>query len=369
MKVWATDYFVDFACKCGTCRNCCCVGWDVGVPMQEYFNLLGLDCSPQLRNRLDRGFTFASSPSPDRYALINHDFTGNCPLRENSGLCALQNECGVDSLPSICRVYPRSVKNGGRIEACCANSCEAVIEKLISRGQLTFVSAEIDDKTSPLLLPNLPQQSQIVREKCIALVQDRTQPLGKRMNVLGMFLRILSDSKTSVTDALKSLNGKDYVKGFNAFFTQLRLMQQLGGNSVSVLQYAQNAFVRFGLNVYVPVCIKSARQAYKQYEQALRNLYALVPQIEDKVENVLVNHMFYEQFPYADSNLSVYDEYKALCVVYSFVKFLLVGNVLTGTDNEIADILSGLFRLVEHTHFDKNSNVVLNNLLLNYVPA
>ena len=46
------DYFLRFACKIGTCRTACCVGWPVSISQENYFRLLGVDCSTDLRRRL-----------------------------------------------------------------------------------------------------------------------------------------------------------------------------------------------------------------------------------------------------------------------------------------------------------------------------
>lgn len=65
------DYFPFFACKIGTCRHACCQGWPISITLQNYFDLLGLDCSPDLRRRLDGGMHLADNPSPEHYAQFS----------------------------------------------------------------------------------------------------------------------------------------------------------------------------------------------------------------------------------------------------------------------------------------------------------
>lgn len=108
--------------------------------MDEYFRLLGLDCSPGLRARLDGAFHAADAPSPERYAQISHNWLGDCPMQREDGLCALQCECGETALPAVCRRYPRGARGLFDRECACSNSCEAVLEMFWDReAPLGFV--------------------------------------------------------------------------------------------------------------------------------------------------------------------------------------------------------------------------------------
>ena len=50
------DIYPSFRCKGGSCRSTCCKGWGISVRMEEYFRLLGMDCPPEIRRRLDCAF-------------------------------------------------------------------------------------------------------------------------------------------------------------------------------------------------------------------------------------------------------------------------------------------------------------------------
>ena len=88
------DYFPYFACKMGACRNACCQGWPISITLQNYFDLLGLECSPDLRRRLDGGMHIADNPSPEHYAQFSPRYDGNCPLRMEDGRCAIHADIG-----------------------------------------------------------------------------------------------------------------------------------------------------------------------------------------------------------------------------------------------------------------------------------
>lgn len=129
-KLLVPEYYPAFRCKCGRCRATCCGGWGISISMQEYFRLLGLDCSPALRRRLDGALCPLEEPTEARYAQLLPDWRGVCPLQGQDGLCMLQQECGADALPPVCRHYPRGLRTAFGPACACSNSCEAVLEQL-----------------------------------------------------------------------------------------------------------------------------------------------------------------------------------------------------------------------------------------------
>ena len=129
------DYFEHFTCKMGSCRAACCVGWPISFSLKDYYRLLGVECSPDLRRRLDGAMHIKLHPTPESYAEISPRFDGNCPLRMDDGRCWLHAEMGEEVLSSVCRLYPRGARLDGASECSCANSCEGVLELLFSRDE------------------------------------------------------------------------------------------------------------------------------------------------------------------------------------------------------------------------------------------
>ena len=95
------DNYADFHCKCGQCRHTCCDGWAVTFPREDYFRLLSVPCSPELRRKLDTSLHLADDPTPERYAELLPNWEGHCPLQRADGLCALQAECGEEALQKL----------------------------------------------------------------------------------------------------------------------------------------------------------------------------------------------------------------------------------------------------------------------------
>jgi len=79
------DYYSKFVCKCGECRHVCCHGWDVALPMNEYYRLLGLECTPEIRRKLDTAMRMVDNPRPERYAVFAKGWDGGCPLHDEDG--------------------------------------------------------------------------------------------------------------------------------------------------------------------------------------------------------------------------------------------------------------------------------------------
>ena len=146
------DYYPAFSCKMGACRAACCEGWPITVSMENYFRLLGVGCSKSLRDRLDVGLRMVDRPTPECYARFNPQYDGNCPLRMEDGRCAIHAELGEDTLPDICRLYPRGIRLDQDCECSCANSCEAVLELLgkenVDGGLIGGASLKVDAFTT-----------------------------------------------------------------------------------------------------------------------------------------------------------------------------------------------------------------------------
>ena len=76
-----------------------------------------------------------------------------------------------------------------------------------------------------------------------------------------------------------------------------------------------------------------------------------------------VNHMFFSQFPFQDRPVDLGEEYLALISVYMLLRFLLIGNACEDYPNEkAADIAAAVFRLVEHTEFDRYAGPIMKRV-------
>jgi hypothetical protein len=73
--------------------------------------------------------------------------------------------------------------------------------------------------------------------------------------------------------------------------------------------------------------------------------------------------MFFEQFPFQDRPVSLWNEFVSFSVTYSMMKFLAVGCFSKERDEEkLIDMFSSIFRLVDHTDFESYISRTLNQM-------
>lgn len=366
------DYMPDYACKQGACRSTCCEGWPISFTMDDYFRLLGLPCSPELRRRLDGSMQLALHPTPEEYAQITPRYDGQCPMRMADGRCMLHAELGESALSAVCRLYPRGVREeNGAYECSCANSCEAVLEMLLAReAPLTFIRRELPIEPPPaspreFVFENADRPLEI-RLFLIARVQDRRYPLPRRLLILGEALHALDDALSAhdsariarLLDGEASLPAPQVSEPGEAELTfglrvAERMLRIMDARSVSIRDYGAQALAFFGTEENAPA----------RYADASSRFAALMPGWETWFEHMLVNHMFFVQFPYQDRPVSLRDEFIALCAVYVLLRFLCVGWTAEHPAQSAAvDVAAAAFRLIDHTEFDRYAAPILKEL-------
>ena len=230
-----TDYFEKFRCKGGACRNSCCEGWRISVSMNEYFRLIGLDCSEKLHRRLEGAFVAPEYPTPEKFRQIAPNWLGKCPMHDENGLCMLHSECGEDALPEICRVYPRSLKKEGALnQACCSSSCEAVIEILFDESQLHFCLAQLPLR--PEYAEDRPADMMKICAQCMWALQDRDVSLGERIRNICALLGC--EGEFSGDDAA-------------ALHTVIEIMKAVAEESPGIRRFGTAAMEKYG-ELFIP---------------------------------------------------------------------------------------------------------------------
>ena len=366
------DYFPYFACKMGACRTACCTGWPVSISLQNYFDLLGLECSPDLRRRLDGGLHMSDQPSPDHYAQFSPRYDGNCPMRMEDGRCSLHAEIGEQVLPDICRLYPRGIRlEHGRRECSCAASCEGVLELFLHREdpicfiekELDLIPASLEERTAQFATMGKAWE---IRHYFIRLLQDRSKPLSERILYLGRQIsRVDSAMHTGDEAALDAiLSGKEEMPASqpaalhdehlrSGLWVAEKLTALLDRRHHSIHDYGEAALAYFG----------NGDGAMERYLQAKAHLEKLLPDWENYFEHMMVNHMFFVQFPFQDRPESLQQEYTALCAVYMLMRFLTIGWMADKErEEDLVDVCAALFRLIEHTSFDRYAALMLKSV-------
>lgn len=365
LELLVPDYYRDFACKMGGCRSACCAGWPISISMQNYYYLLGIDCKKHLRDRLDLGLRIAEHPTEEAYAHIEQGYDGDCRLRMADGRCALHAELGEDKLPDVCRLYPRGIRMADGIYECsCANSCEAVPELLLAKREHISFSFE----RLRLKLPPMTERSSFfetlgeerrVRSYLISVLQADGMTLPQRLiclgDVLGRMELAFEQKDRALLDRIVSEKPMIDIERYNraeveaehlqfGLRTVERMISVLDDKSKSIRACGEAALAYFG----------DDEGGVERYRRKRADFEELIPNWELFYENLLVNHMFFSQFPFQDRPESIISEYIALCAVYVILRFIGIGSMAEGRDiSALIDGTASIFRLVEHTEFDR----------------
>lgn len=362
---WIPDYYARFVCKADRCRANCCHGWTITISMQDYFNLLGVPCSPTLRRKLDTALHPVKNPTPERYAQILPDWEGNCPLQQANGLCGLQCECGAEMLSSTCRYYPRGIRTAFANECCCSSSCEGVLETMFEQKEPIRMTQK--ELSFDMALPEAEEQGvtadedRSIQRAWVLILQDRAYSLPERMQRLGCAARALHHAQGGTAaqmmqEALERFAPvhEDEALSREAFLVAVDMLEQLVEHSMSLAPYMLQA-----KGCVLPRAGEDAG-SYERYCALRGRLDTALPDWQIDFEHMLVNHILYQGYPYSQRHESVWDEYMALCALYALLRLLSVACVTGGGDfQKFVDICAAAFKVFEHSAFDHNAMVIL----------
>lgn len=329
MKWLQTDYFSDFHCKCGDCRSSCCDIWNISITRDEYVRLSEANCSDDLFRRIKCSLRIPEDHTPERYCLITRNFMGKCPMHDPDGLCAVQKELGEGAISEICRVFPRSMHRKGSINrAVCSAGCEAVIEILDRPEKLQIIEVENDlpvnlvNDSSPSLYENLFHY--------IAILQDSSISLRDRI------MKVCRQVKPDFPDCDPSPAFPDeLMPAIEKLQPYSPILQDLYESIVPVADWEHY--------------IKEATAFEERF-----------PNHDRLFENLIVNHLIYEDFPETDPRMVSPDSVYGLCFVYALMRFISITSN-PQTMNDLADVLTSVFRYIEHTSFYYNGRTVLRH--------
>lgn len=357
------DYYKHFICKSQDCRHSCCQGWNITISMKEYFNMLGLNCNKQLRKKIDGSFYILNHPTQESYASVVKTNNNDCPMHMANGYCMLHYECGEKALPAICRYFPRGPRISFNIECSCSNSCEKTLELLLSNDE------EINFEQLPLTfnLPlsasrvdeNVKNQYKKIRDLAFAIMNNRNLPLSERLITIGKVLHWLNKETdnnniidfTHVTlDSFIDEN-LNYEKSPQASYDiQEKLVSFFLNKNTSIQKYASEAIEYYNKGDKVI-----------QYNESSKHLKKLFPNLEIMLEKILVNHLFFDQFPFSNTSETFWEEFESLGGVFLFLIYITTGYMANkNTIEDFIDVVAASFRLITHTDFDRNVGILLH---------
>jgi lysine-N-methylase len=268
-------------------------------------------------------------------------------LHRDDGLCALQMELGENYLPNVCRLYPRNIKQlNENYEISCSNSCEAVVELLINMKR-PLLFEEKDLSFHPEFVYNLPATKYEHCKKSISLLQERDLPLPERFLTLGSFL-YGNDIFTNRPDHL----------GFA--FQVLHILNRYYESNLSTGEYCTASQKYFCIGGNDKLSEDDLKLMTVKYTSAAMHLESILPDWQILFEQLFVNHMFYNKFPYTDHQENTTDAFLTLVITYAFLRINILGYMSDNSSQEnLIDFLAAMFRLIEHSNF----KFIASNLL------
>ena len=239
------------------------------------------------------------------------------------GYCDLQRSCGESVLPMVCRVYPRSVRNGRVAEVCTSASCEKTVELIAAdTAPLRFVTGELE----------LPFDG--IR----AFSPDDDEAHSERKRALD----ILSDRSRTFAERLVLIDGGDCRSNSGLSY------------AVSVIEYAVAAVGAVSPSIHEvgSAALERICGSAGNYISASESLRAAIPDFDIIFERIIANHMFYMQYPFVSSGRGRKDAYSLLCIACALFRYLAVGAFRPerGFDGFV-DVTAGVFRYLEHSGF------------------
>ena len=169
------NFFHKFRCLAGSCPRSCCIGWEVEIDEDTaaaYHTVPG-PLGQELRASLHTG---------EEDALCFPLDGQRCPFLDAENLCRIHRQLGQEYTSVTCREHPRFTEDFGTLlEVSLSASCpEAARLLLAENAPLTFAEETLPDampeEEDPWLVPLLA-----VRDFALTLLQDRTQPVRRRM--------------------------------------------------------------------------------------------------------------------------------------------------------------------------------------------
>ena len=186
MIVRVPDYFSEFSCIAGDCKDSCCLGWEIDIDDKsyEYYKTVGGAFGEMLRQNIKE------YENDEEDAYESHGFIlkegRRCPFLNENQLCVIYQELGEQALCDVCTDTPRDfLEYGGARELALSASCpEAgrliyrnkekmkVVEKEISEP---FPWEETEDEQV------LADEILFARNQAITILQNRSIRVEERV--------------------------------------------------------------------------------------------------------------------------------------------------------------------------------------------
>ncbi|WP_068777459.1 flagellin lysine-N-methylase [Paenibacillus sp. FJAT-26967] len=385
------EYMKNFKCIGGECEDTCCAGWTVSIDRKTYKNYQKVK-DPVLRDKLSSGLRRNKNNAnrSDRYyASFILTEKNCCSMLTEDKWCAIQMKLGEKALSNTCNTYPRNLnKYDQNYELSGKVSCPEIARLVLLQPQgIEFEEAECElesnwpvVKTGGIQVQNnYTQYFWPIRMLAIEIIQRRTMLLGDRMVLLGLFIDALQNDiernyGLSISDIIDSFRSKLHSPEYTDSIAELRVNLDL---KLQALFELIKSRLDYGISMdRYQVTYKEMMEGLNQdsevfdldkfrlnYEENFKVYYSsYMDEKEYILENYLVNNLFGSLFPnLSEKEISLFDEYALLSVIYGMLKIHLVG--VSGKHKGLSDeivirTIQAYAKTIEHNNSYINSILV-----------
>lgn len=195
------DYYRQFRCLMGDCKDSCCKGWEIDIDDETYayYKVVEGDFGDRIRKAMRKG---------EEHSFFLNE--GRCPFLNRQNLCDICIELGEESLSEVCTEYPRFTVEYGQVkEKSLALSCEEVGRLIFSRKDKLKLE-EIREDGYPENTeeePFFPEEIEQIRDLAIKILQNRLEKIEYRAIKYLMFCekaQLLIEKEHMESDILKN---------------------------------------------------------------------------------------------------------------------------------------------------------------------
>ncbi|MDB2705567.1 flagellin lysine-N-methylase [Pseudomonadota bacterium] len=381
MKV--LDYYNKFECIGSDCEDSCCSGWTVAIDKKTYRKYKNISDLPFRKEVLSHiGHDRRTGMGGAHKIKLRED--KSCPFLNETKLCDIQQKYGESHLSNTCTIFPRNRRYFfTESESALSLACPEVTRLAIlpeSPVQLIEVdeadvhskriqSTEVSKEDLQISI-DYQQPYEAVRTVSFHVLQMRQISLDERLFLLGFFLNTFSEVSQTKNYTLMNEVIVEFIdttiQNPDEVLTQY---QQFKSNPSLKLEYSLTMlltdyptkinprlsecmdWLNKGLDIdYNQFELDKILEKYQHAEETF--YYPFLQQHGYMLENYLISHLFYSDFPIAGQQ-SIFDSYLKLISCFTNIQTMLVGIASFHQNLDTAHVLQliqSYERFIAHNH-------------------
>ena len=349
------DYYGDFECTAGWCKDSCCIGWEINIDEEtaEYYESV----QGELGDRLHE----AMYENEDGDISFRLGKKKRCPFLNGENLCDICIHLGEELLSEVCTEYPRfSLWYADVQQKCLSLSCEEAGRILFSReepvefvemelpGEVEFEDEYFDECENEATCSNESSDFYSVREwgysgtdrekkvfleqtqsEAIAILQDRSKSVELRMKEYLSYLTWIQEK----------INRTDVDAGESLAYTDEEL-----GEDIPVLEFQllEPTYEQYEKRINI---FKELEVLDGEWESVKKNL-------QDKLSSSTYNDYF---LAFSQSDACQDKDYENLLVYFTFRYFMnSYYNLDVLSYGKLAVVFTMMLRDMDMVRFDEN---------------